>query len=172
MATGDSQQSQSFTFRVGRSTICHIIRDTCDGIWNALNGKYLCAPETSDDWKKIAARFEKDWKFPNCIGALGVKHIAIECPSNAGSMYDKYKGFHSLVLMALCDANSCFSLVDIGNLSNMGMAFHEGEMNLPKAEVINGFCLPFVIVSDEIFPLQKWLKKSYPGRNLGENLQL
>ena len=53
LATGDSQQSQSFNFRAGRSTICHIIRDTCDGIWNALNGKYLCAPETSDDFKMI-----------------------------------------------------------------------------------------------------------------------
>ena len=130
-----------------------------------MNGKYLCAPETSNDWKKIAARFEKDWNFPNCIGALDGKHIAIECPSNAGSMYYNYKGFHSLVLMAMCDANYCFSLVDIGNFgrdndaaifnqSNMGMTFHEGEMNLPTAEVIDGFCLPFVIVSDEIFPLK------------------
>ena len=183
LASGDSQQSQSFNFRAGRSTICHIIRDTCDGIWNALNGKYLCAPETSSDWKKIAARFEEDWNFPNCIGALDGKHIAIECPSNAGSMYYNYKGFHSLVLMAMCDANYCFSLVDIGNFgrdndaaifnqSNMGMAFHEGEMNLPTAEVIDGFCLPFVIVSDEIFPLKEWLMKPYPGRNLGEEEEI
>ena len=54
LATGDSQQSQAFTFRVGRSTVCKIISETCDGIWDALQEQYLKAPESEDDWRKIA----------------------------------------------------------------------------------------------------------------------
>ena len=44
LATGDSQQSQSFDFRIGKSTVSNIIRETCDGICHARLEKYLTAP--------------------------------------------------------------------------------------------------------------------------------
>lgn len=115
MATGDSQQSQAFNFRVGRSTACNVIRETCTGIWIALNEIYLKSPNTANEWEQIANGMEESWNFPNCIGALDGKHIAIECPANSGSSYFNYKKFHSLVLMAMCDAQYCFTLVDIGH---------------------------------------------------------
>ena len=37
LATGDSQLSQAFNFRFGRSTACNIIKETCGGIWLAMN---------------------------------------------------------------------------------------------------------------------------------------
>ena len=54
LASGDSQQSQSFNFRVGRSTVCEIIKSTCNGVWDALSATYMKAPEKSCDWRKIS----------------------------------------------------------------------------------------------------------------------
>lgn len=143
LASGDSQQSQSFNFRVGRTTACNIIRDTCKGIWLALHKIYLKPPTTQEDWKKIANDFFAEWDFPNCLGALDGKHVAIECPGHSGSEYHNYKGFFSIVLMAMCDAHYCFTLVDVGNYgkdndahifneSDIGKAFVENEMNIPS----------------------------------------
>ena len=97
LATGHSQQSHAFNFRVGKATACNIIRDTCKALSIALHNTYLNAPETKEDWKKVARGFEKEWNYTNCIGALDGKHIAMECPLNQGSSFYNYKGFHSIV---------------------------------------------------------------------------
>ena len=115
LAYGDSQLSNSFQFRVGKSTVSGIICETCSAIWNGLNHEYLNPPSTSQDWKKIAAKFERLWNLPHCIGAIDGKHVAMKCPLKSGSLYYNYKGWFSLVLLAVCDARYAFTLVDIGS---------------------------------------------------------
>ena len=93
LATGDSQQSMSFFFRVGRSTVSVCVSETCDGIWNALKDEYLKVPSSTENLTNIADEFEKQWNFPQCLGAIDGKHIAMECPQNGGSAYFSYKNF-------------------------------------------------------------------------------
>ena len=41
LATGDSMKTIAFSYRLGHSTVCKIIDDTCEAIWNALAVDYL-----------------------------------------------------------------------------------------------------------------------------------
>ena len=167
LASGESQQSLAFSFRVGRTTVCNIIKETCHAIWCALSETYLKPPQNQQDWKNIGHEFFKEWGFPNCLGALDGKHIAIECPGYSGSEYFNYKGFFSIVLMAMCDAKYCFTLVDVGNYGkdNDAQIFNNSAMG---RAFINGHSLPYVIVADEIFGLKPWLMKPFPGKGLTE----
>lgn len=53
--------------------MCHIIRETCIALWQALQPEYVKAPSSAEDWKVISREFEKVWNFPHCIGAINGK---------------------------------------------------------------------------------------------------
>jgi hypothetical protein len=88
--------------------VAAIIRHVCEVIWRELKDIVMCEP-SEDKWIAIAQGFERNVKIPNCIGALDGKHIRLTNPDYAGSLYRNYKNFFSLVLMAMCDANYCWS---------------------------------------------------------------
>ena len=54
-----------------------------------------------------------DMEFPHCVGAIDGKHVAMQAPARSGSTFYNCKGTHSLVLLAVCDAHYCFTLIDI-----------------------------------------------------------
>ena len=53
LATGDSQQTVAFSYRLGKSTVNKILTETCEAIYSVLQPIYL-APPTEDEWKTIA----------------------------------------------------------------------------------------------------------------------
>ena len=75
----DVQVSLSFNFRVGRSTVCGILRETCAALWSALKPKYVTPPSTKNGWINVSLQFEKIWNFPNCLGMLKTSHINFMC---------------------------------------------------------------------------------------------
>ncbi|XP_029674015.1 protein ALP1-like isoform X2 [Formica exsecta] len=151
LASGDTMHSISFAFRVGLNTVSKIVAETCEAIWDVLKDKVF--PEVTEAlWIQKAKEFEFLWDFPNCIGAIDGKHVQIKAPPKSGSTFYNYKGTHSIVLMAVADANCCFTIVDIGA---------EGR----RSDGDRGPELPYVIIGDEAFALTSYMLRPYARRN-------
>eukprot|EP00116_Pleurobrachia_bachei_P011886 sb/3472148/ len=50
-------------------------------------------------------KFKDQWGMPHCCGAIDGKHCKVNKFDNAGSTLYNYKKFHSVVLLAVVDAN-------------------------------------------------------------------
>ena len=177
LASGDSQVSLHYLFRMGKKTVSRIIAETTDAIQSTLMEDYMKTPSTTSQWKSIAADFERRWNFPHVLGALDGKHIRIQAPNKCGSLFHNYKGFFSMVLMAICDAKYNFIYTSIGDFgsnndcgvlanSDIEIAFENKRWGIPGEDAINGIDgpMPYFLLGDEIFPLNGWLMRPYPGK--------
>ena len=125
-------------------------------------------PKSQEDWLSISKDFEELWNTPHVIGCIDGKNIPFECPQLSGSIYHNYKVFFSIVLLAVCDANYCLLLFDLGQygsnndswiLANlqMGQMFEKNELNVPedvKLEETHEQSMPYFLFVDETFPLK------------------
>ncbi|XP_034059840.1 protein ANTAGONIST OF LIKE HETEROCHROMATIN PROTEIN 1-like [Gymnodraco acuticeps] len=186
LATGDSYRTIAFSYRVGHATVAVIVKEVAGAIWTALVEETMPVPQT-EDWRAIAAGFQERWNFPNCVGAIDGKHVVIQAPANSGSLYFNYKSSHSLVLLAVVDAEYLFRVVDVGGFgrssdggslqnSAFGESLRDGSLQLPPDTVIPGAerlgLLPHVFVGDEAFPLLDNLLRPFPGRQLTRERRL
>ena len=114
LATGNSYKSLQCGFRVAHNTICKFISAVCQAIIDELSNEVLMCPTTPEGWKSKAQIFHNRWNFPHCVGAIDGKHIAVKKPAKSGSLFHNYKGFFSIVLQAIVDADYQFMYVDIG----------------------------------------------------------
>lgn len=190
-----------YGFRIGKSTTSNIIRETTNLIWKKM--QFVFPNPSKAMWEDIALSFGNRWGFPNCLGAIDGKHviiqvlkfsllfyniynnvnkfISIKAFPNHNSLTFNYKHSHSIVLMAVADADYKFILVDIGALghnsdggvfrnSRFGKAILDNteDLQLPPPKNLPGTnkVAPFVFVGDEAFPLRPNLMRPYPGRNI------
>ncbi|XP_069587439.1 uncharacterized protein [Ranitomeya imitator] len=176
LATGRSMQDLHYSAAISRSLLSVIIPETCKAIVSVLHRSYMPFPQTPDDWKEISRGFEEQWQFPNCGGALDGKHVRITQPPHSGSFYYNYKGYFSIILMALVNANYDFISVSVGingRVSDGGVLEHtdfgerlkNNKLALPPnsdtTENMN-----FVFVGDEAFPLHPNLLKPFSQKTL------
>ena len=114
LASGMSQQDLCYNLCVGRTTASNIVSEVCIALYDVLSPIYVRPPSTEIEWRQISNDFESLWDLPHCIGAIDGKHIGIDFPKKPGTNYFNYKGFFSIVLMAVCDARYNFVLFDVG----------------------------------------------------------
>ena len=129
-------------------------------------------PTDPEDWKKIEERFRNRWNVPHAVSALNGKHIAIKKPKKSGSEYFNYKGYFSLVLLALVDADYKFLWVNVGasgssfdaqifNHSKLKRRIENGTLGLPPPEPPGGQIYTTFLLRDDTFALMPWLVKPY-----------
>lgn len=117
--------------------------------------------------------------MPNCIGSLDGKHVQVQAPQNSGTDYFNYKKYFSIVLLAVCDADYKFTLVDIGSpgsngdssifSTHLGNALKNNELNIPQglAQLPGSeIKIPYFMVGDSAFQLSKNIMRPYPSQNL------
>ena len=185
LATGDSYHSLMYGFRVAHNTISKVIIQVCEAIIAEYAEEMVPCPTTAEQWKEISKVFSNRWNFHHCLGALDGKHIKIQCPKGGGSLYYNYKGFHSLILMALVDADYRFIWVDVGSNGSAGdaqvfnggklkQAIVTGSLNFPPPDALpnDDKEMPYFIIGDDAFALQKWLMKPFSLRNLTKSQRI
>nr|XP_023028001.1 putative nuclease HARBI1 [Leptinotarsa decemlineata] len=179
LATGDSYHSLMYLFRIPVCTISRIIPEVCSAIYKISKEEYLQTPTTEDEWLNISQQFNEKWNFPNCLGTLDGKRLHIKAPKHSGSLFYNYKGMHSIVLMALADADYKFLYINIGSMGRIsdGGVFNtcslttkleNNSLNIPKPRPLVGRnkAIPFVIVADDAFAMKPYIMKPYAFRNL------
>ncbi|CAH2013717.1 unnamed protein product [Acanthoscelides obtectus] len=135
-------------------------------------------PCTEEEWLQKSQQFAEKWNFPHCIGALDGKHVLIKAPKQRGSLYHNYKGTHSVVLMALADAEYKFQYINVGcfgrisdggvfNACSLSNKLADNSLGIPTPRPLPGRTkpVPFVIVADDAFAMKSYIMKPYAFRN-------
>ena len=136
-------------------------------------------PADAQGWKEISDLFEQRWNYPNCIGAMDGKHVAIQKPPGTGKEFFNYKKYCSIVLMAVVDADYKFIWVDIGangaaadaqiwNTCELKAALSDDTLPIPPPEplLFDNEPVPFHLIGDEAFALSTNMMKPFGKRAL------
>lgn len=179
LATGSAYRALEFDFRVAHNTIARFVPEVCRAIQEEYAAEVFQTPQDPDGWRRVERGFRNRWNLPHCCGALDGKHVAIKNPSHAGSLYHNYKGFFSIIMMALVDADYKFLWVNVGTpgsnsdagvflQSTLRAALEDGTLGLPPADRLpnDDRDTAYYLVGDDAFPLREYLQKPYPIRQM------
>ena len=118
LATGTKYHSVPYGWRVPHNTISLLIPKVYQVIIDEYKDEVMKFPTTAEEWRAISDKFAERWNFPHTCGTLDGKHVNCKCPPNIGSLYYNHKGFFSVVLKALVDADYKFIWVDIDGMGS------------------------------------------------------
>jgi hypothetical protein len=178
LATGNSFHSLSYSFRVPHNSISIFVREVLEAIIAEFGEEVVVTPTIPEGWRELADKFSAIWNFHHTLGALDGKHIAIKAPPQSGSVFYNYKGFFSIILLGLVDADYKFIWVDVGangstsdcavfNQSELKDAVEAGALGIPDAEPLPGddHDIPYFFVGDDAFALSTWMMNPFSARN-------
>jgi hypothetical protein len=169
--------SLQWDFCIPHNTLSGIIEETCVAISREFKNEAFNLPRTPEGWREKAQGFSQRWNFEHCLGALDGKHVAIRKPKGSGSLNYNYKGFCSIVLLGVVDADYKFMWVSVGEpgSSSDGGIWKEcglyrrveaGTQGIPAPEPLPGrqTPVPWFFVGDAAFAIAPWMQKPFPHR--------
>ncbi|XP_052242474.1 putative nuclease HARBI1 [Dreissena polymorpha] len=132
------------SLRVAENTLSVLVRDVCHATCDEYVDEVMTAPSTPEEWRQLADGFLKNWNFSNCVAAIDGKHIAIRKPASSGSLYYNYKGFFSIIVLAIVDSDYKFVWCDLGD---------------PQPFPNDTVDMPYFLVGDDAFSLRENMQK-------------
>eukprot|EP00105_Crassostrea_gigas_P006210 XP_011420065.1 PREDICTED: protein ALP1-like [Crassostrea gigas] len=178
IVTGNSYKSLQYSFRVAHNTIASFIPEVCQAIIDEYQNEVFAFPTNQEEWREIAQKFGERWNFYHTCGALDGKHVALRNPSRSGTLYYNYKGFFSIILLALVDANYKFLWADVGtqdaqifNNGPMRYGLENDTLCLPDPEPLphDDRPTPYFLIGDDALSLRSRMMKPYSNCNVNNN---
>ncbi|KAG0710409.1 putative nuclease HARBI1 [Chionoecetes opilio] len=140
----------------------------------------LKPPQNDEDWRQITDNWMRRWNFPHVIGAIDGKHVACKAPANTGSDYYNYKGFFSIILLAVVTSDYKFMWIDVSgkgstsdahlyNASVLREALEKNDIvGFPQPDPIPGDTedVPYFLVGDNAFALRTYMMKPYSNKEM------
>ncbi|XP_067648012.1 uncharacterized protein [Eurosta solidaginis] len=194
-ALGSSSEYRSIAslFGVGKATVCKILIEFCNEVWACMAREYFKSfPLTRTGIEQGVADFNA-MGYPQCIGAIGKQinnntenslnhnslsntdgcHIEIHPKKEEAADYYNYKGWYSVVLLALLDAKYRFMYIHCGSPGrcNDSSIFERSSLKreLQECALLDEMSwyhgrtkIPVHIISDSAFRLSQYVMKPYP----------
>ncbi|XP_064469812.1 putative nuclease HARBI1 [Ornithodoros turicata] len=158
-------------FSVGRSTVNEIFREFCAVIVSELEKGAVRMP-TQEEMNRQVESFEAALGFPQAMGALDGCHFPVSPPKEFAPDYHNYKGWYSIILLALADHKYQFRYVNVGSPGRChdSHVYHRSSLcGLVQSSlfessrmVLQGVNIPVLILCDQAFPLTQNLMKPFP----------
>ncbi|XP_072039667.1 uncharacterized protein [Amphiura filiformis] len=180
LSTNAEYRTIGHLFGIGRNTACVIVRNVCKAIKDILTPRFITIPR-GQRLLEVIDGFENRG-FPHCVGAIDGTHIPIIAPTKDPADFYNRKGWHSIIVQAVCDHEFRFTNLYIGFpgkahdarvLKNSQLYEHacNGQLFPHRTRNIEGVEVPLYLVGDPAYPLLPWLMKAYPGRQLPEDME-
>ena len=185
LARGDYIYTIGEMCGLAKSTVCVIVTETCSAIintlWDDTVKKYF--PISRDDFKESMAKFGEEWQFPYAFAAVDGSHLPIKClkgGAQAMKQYFNFKGFYSIVLTALVEAEYRFIWASVGVPGNthdstlmqsteLWDRIVAGNIIPNIVQQIENVDIPPLILGDGAFPLRTWIMKPHGDAVLPED---
>lgn len=180
LASGTTYRNMQYAWRVPHNSISKVVREVVEAIVEEYVDELLRCPTNEQGWRQLAEDWYQRWNFPHTVGAIDGKHVACKAPANSGSTYYNYKGFYSILLFAMVDADYKFIYIDASSKGSASDAQVYNASDLKdglERNLIMGFPgpdplpndtqdVPYFIVGDDAFSLRTYLMKPYSSRYL------
>ena len=180
LASGAKYSDMQFGWRMPHNSISVVVREVCEAIVAEYGDELLKPPQTEAEWRTVTNEWLSRWNFPHVIGAIDGKHIACKAPANSGSDYYNYKGFFSIILLAVVTSDYKFMWIDVSgkgstsdahiyNASAMKEALEKNDLvGFPQPDPLPGDTedIPYFLVGDDAFGLRTFMMKPYGNKEM------
>ncbi|XP_077485790.1 uncharacterized protein LOC144096777 [Amblyomma americanum] len=165
-------------FGIGRSTVNVLHQEFCVAVVDLLEGEWLQMIHPN----KMSAHMREFYAFtgfPQAIGALDGCHFPVSPPKEHATDYYNYKGWYSIILLAVVDHKYHFRYINVGSpgrchdasvygRSKLHTLIENGTFSSPMA-MIEGTSVPPILLCDQAFPLSPNLQKPFPNAQPGSS---
>ncbi|XP_049523939.1 uncharacterized protein LOC125945726 [Dermacentor silvarum] len=173
LCSSAEDRSVAELFAVGRSTVNVAYREFCEAIIQTMEAEWIKMPTASSMAEHIR-EFTATLEFPQAMGSLDGCHFPVSPPKESATDYRNYKGWYSIILLALVDHKYRFRYINVGSPGRCHDAYVYHRSRLADAVqgplfrrplvTISGTAVPPLIPCDQAFPLTVNLIKPFSHR--------